>query len=105
VWKAVHVKAVGEEGYIEPRIIESVRRRAQELEKKRKAEEARAAADELEKMSVKAGDETKTREQFQKDLESRENLPKEEPSEILARYSVEQMQILDSYSPTYEFEE
>ena len=33
----VRVKAVGEEGYIEPRIIESARRRAMEQEKKRKA--------------------------------------------------------------------
>ena len=101
----VRVKAVGEEGYIEPRIIESARRRAMEQEKKRKAKEAMEAAKALEEMTVKPGDETKTKEQLQKDLESREKLPKEEPSEVLAKYKISQMQILDSYSPMYEFEE
>lgn len=43
--------------------------------------------------------------QLQKDLESRENLPKEESSEVLAKYKISQMQILDSYSPMYEFED
>ena len=38
-------------------------------------------------------------------MESRENLPKEEMSEILAKYKISQMQILDSYLPMYEFEE
>ena len=53
---------------------------------------------------VQPGDETKTREQLQKDLESRERLPKEESSEVLGKYKISQMQILDSYSPMYEFE-
>ena len=55
-------------------------------------------------MTVKPGDETKTKEQLQKDLESREKLPKEESSEVLANYKIIQMQIVDSYSPMYEFE-
>lgn len=38
-------------------------------------------------------------------MESREKLPKEESSEVLAKYKISQMQILDSYSPMYEFEE
>lgn len=101
----VRVKAVGEEGYIEPRIIESARRRAMEQEKKRKAKEAMEVAKALEEMTIKSGDETKTKEQLHKDLESREKLPKEEPSEVLAKYKISQMQILDSYSPMYEFED
>ena len=101
----VRVKAVGEDGYIEPRIIESARRRAKEQEKKRKAQEAGEAAKAFEEMMVQPGDETKTREQLQKDLESRERLPKEESSEVLGKYKISQMQILDSYSPMYEFED
>ena len=97
----VRVKAVGEDGYIEPRIIESARRRAKEQEKKRKAQAAKAC----EELMVQPGDETKTREQLQKDLESRERLPKEESSEVLGKYKISQMQILDSYSPMYEFED
>ena len=40
---------------------------------------------------------SKTKEQLQKDLESREKLPKEESSEVLTKYKISQMQILDSY--------
>ena len=76
-----------------------------EQEKKRKAKEAMEAAKALEEMTVKPGDETKTKEQLQKDLESREKLPKEETSEVLEKYKISQMQILDSYSPMYEFED
>lgn len=76
-----------------------------EQEKKRKAKEAMEAAKALEEMTVKPGDEPKTKEQLKKDLESREKLPKEEPSEVLANYKISQMQILDSYSPMYEFDE
>lgn len=43
--------------------------------------------------------------QLKRDMESRENLPKEESSEVLAKYKISQMQILDSYSPMYEFED
>ena len=89
----------------EPRIIESARRRAMEQEKKRKAKVAMETAKALEEMTVKSGDETKTKEQLQKDLESREKLPKEESSEVLAKYKISKMQILDSYSPMYEFED
>ncbi len=32
-------------------------------------------------------------------------MPKEESSEVLANYRISQKQILDSYSPMYEFEE
>ena len=80
-------------------------RRAKEQEKKRKAKEAMEAAKALEEMTIKLGDETKTKEQLHKDLESREKLPKEETSEVLAKYKICQMQILDSYSPMYEFED
>ena len=88
------------------RIIESARCRAMEQKKKkRKAKEAFEITKTLEKMAVKPGDEAKTKEQLQKDLESREKLQKEEPSEVLANYKISQMQILDSYSPMYEFED
>lgn len=40
-----------------------------------------------------------------KNMENREKLPREEASEVLAKYKISQMQILDSYSPMYEFEE
>lgn len=92
-------------GNIEPRIIESARRRAMEQEKKRKAKEIMEAAKALEEMMVKPGDETNTNEQLQKDLESREKSPKEETSEVFANYKISQMQILGSYSPMYGFEE
>ena len=59
----------------------------------------------MEQMTVKPGDETKTKEQLKRDMESREKLPKKETSEVLAKYKLSQMQILDSYSPIYEFEE
>lgn len=59
----------------------------------------------LEEMRVKPGDETKIKEQLQKDLESREKLPKEESSEVPAKYKLSQMQILNSYSSMYEFDE
>lgn len=64
-----------------------------------------AYAKALEEMTVKPGDETNTKGQLQKDLESREKLPKEESSEVLAKNKISQMQILDSYSPMYEFED
>ena len=56
-------------------------------------------------MTVKSGDETKIKEQLKIDMKSREQLPKEESSEVLAKYKISQMQILDSYSPMYEFED
>ena len=47
----------------------------------------------------------KTKGQLKREMESREKLLKEESSEVLAKYKISQMQILDSYSPMYEFEE
>lgn len=42
----------------------------------------------LEETRVKPGDETKIKEQLQKDLESRAKLPKEESSEVPAKYKL-----------------
>ena len=102
--EAVRVKAVGEKGYVEPKVVNSARKRALEVEKRKKAQ-ARAAADkELDKMTLKEADETKSKEQLARERAEKENVPRVESSEVLRNYKVSQMQILDSYSPMYEFE-
>ncbi len=61
--------------------------------------------DKLLRVNIDETHETKTKEQLKREMESREKLPKEESSEVLAKYKISQMQILDSYSPMYEFED
>lgn len=102
--EAVRVKPVGEEGYTQPKVVNSARKRALEVEKQKKAMELAAAKKELDKMTLKETDETKSREQLKRELDEREHLPKVESSEVLKDFKVSQMQILDSYSPTYEFD-
>ena len=102
--EAVRVKAVGEEGYIEPKVVNSARKRALEVEKQKKAQAQAVAEKELDKMTLKETDETKTKEQLTREREERANAPKLETSDVLQNFKVSQMQILDSYSPTYEFD-
>lgn len=102
--EAVRVKPVGEEGYIEPKIVNSARKRAWEVEKRKKAQAQAVAAKELDKMTLKEADETKSKEQLARELVEKENVLGIESSEVLQKYKVSQMQILDSYSPTYEFD-
>lgn len=56
-------------------------------------------------MTLKETDETKSKEQLSKNLDERGKVPKMENSDVLQNFKVSQMQILDSYSPTYEFDE
>lgn len=63
--ETVRVKAVGEEGYIKPPVVDSARRCAQEVERKKKAE--------AENADIQISDETKTKEQMAKDLAEKEN--------------------------------
>ena len=42
--------------------------------------------------------------QLAREKAEKENAPGVESSEVLQKYKVSQMQILDSYSPMYEFE-
>ena len=102
--EAVRVKPVGEEGYVEPKMVNSARKRALEVEKQKKAQAQAAAAKELDKMTLKETDETKSKEQLAREMGEKVNMPKVESSEVLQNYKVSQMQILDSYSPMYEFE-
>lgn len=87
-----------------PEIVNSARKRALEVEKQKKAMERAAAEKELDKMTLKETDETKCKEKLKRELDEREHLPKVESSEVLKNFKVSQMQILDSYSPTYEFD-
>lgn len=56
------------------------------------------------KDALKETDETKSKEQLAREMAERENVPKMESSDVLQKFKVNQMQILDSYSPTYEFD-
>lgn len=103
--EAVRVKAVGEDGYVAPAVVDSARKRALEVEKKKKAQMEAAVEKETDKMALKVSDETKSKEQLTRELEERKHLPKVESSEVLRDLNVSQMQILDSFSPTYEFDE
>ena len=62
------------------------------------------AAKELDKMTLQKSDETKSKEQYVRELTERKNVPKLEASDLLQSFKVSQMQILDSFSPTYEFD-
>ena len=56
-------------------------------------------------MTLKETDETKSKEQLAREMAEMENAPGVESSEVLQKYKVSEMQILDSYSPMYEFEQ
>jgi len=98
--EAVRVKAVGEEGYIKPPVVDSARRRAQEVERKKKAEAEKAQ----EKAELQISDETKTKEQMAKDVAEKEYFSAQDQTEKLGKLKMNQMRILDSFSPLYEFE-
>lgn len=102
--EVVRVKPVGEDGYVEPKVVNSARKRALEVEEQKKAQVRAASAKELDKMTLKETDETKSKEQLERERAEKDNMPKVESSEVLQNYKVSQMQILDSYSPTYEFD-
>lgn len=102
--ESVRVKPVGEEGYIEPKVVNSARKRALEIEKQKKAQMQMEATKKLDKMTLQKSDETKSKEQYERELVERNNVPKLETSDVLQKFKVSQMQILDSFSPTYEFD-
>ncbi len=90
----------GEEGYIKPPVVDSARRRAQEVERKKKAEAEKTQ----EKAKLQISDETKTKEQMVKDVAEEENFSAQDQTEKLGKLKVSQMKILDSFDPMYEFE-
>ena len=98
------MKPAGEIGYIEPKVVNSARKRALELEKKRKAEVQEANEKALDEMTLTESDESKSKAEYLKDRRDREKLPTIESPEVLKKYKLSQMSICDSYSPTYEFE-
>ncbi len=102
--EAVRVKPVGEIGYVEPKIVNSARKRALELEKKRKAETKGTNSQSVAELSFAESDETKSKEAYRRDFRDKENLPKIESSEVLRDYKLSQMRIVDTYSSTYEFD-
>jgi len=80
------------------------RKRALEVEKRKKAQARAVAEKELGKMTLKEADETKSKEQLTREMAEKENAARVESSDVLQKYKVSQMQILDSYSPMYEFD-
>ena len=95
------MKAVGEEGYIEPKVVDSARRRAREAEKRRKEKRLEK---ELAGERLKEADETKSKAAFQRDLRARENLPQMDRREGLKGISIEELLLVDDFDPVYEFE-
>ena len=102
--ESVRVKPVGEEGYFEPKVVNSARKRALEVEKQKKTQAQIEVAKELDKITLQKSDETKSKEQYERELDERNNVPKLEASDVLQNFKVSQMQILDSFFPTYEFD-
>lgn len=102
--EAVRVKAVGEDGYITPRVVDSARKRALEVEKKKRALAQAEAARELEKMTLRTADETKSKTAFARDLADRDNPPSLDATEQLRGVKISQLQLVDSFDPGYEFD-
>ena len=99
--KAVRVKPVGEEGYVEPVVVNSARKRALEVEKRKRAQSKAEKA--LEESGLKAADETKSKEQRERELEERAKVLTMESSEVLREFELEEMRIVDGFEPGYEF--
>lgn len=99
--EAVRMKAVGEEGYIKPQVVDSARRRAREAEKRRKEKRLEK---ELAGERLKEADETKSRAALERDLWARENLPQMDRGEGLKGISIEELLLVDDFDPVYEFE-
>ena len=74
------------------------------MEKRKKAQAKAVADKELDKMTLKETDETKSKEQLAREMAEMENAPGVKSLEVLQKYKVSEMQIRDSYSPMYEFE-
>ena len=99
--EAVRVKPVGEEGYVEPVVVNSARKRALEVEKRKRAQAKAEKA--LEESGLKATDETKSKEQRARELEERGKVLTVESSEVLREFELEEMRIVDGFEPGYEF--
>ena len=99
--EAVRVKAVGEAGYIPPIVVDSARRRAREAEKRRRMEQA---GQEPDKGAFGKSDETKQRAETERDWRDRENLPRLDETGKLREVCLDQLQIVDSFDPAYEFD-
>lgn len=101
--EAVRVKAVGEEGYVPPAVVDSARRRAREAEKRRKAGREREKGEPV--ITLGACDETKTRGEFERDMMEREKLTGADGTERLRGVDLDELFIVDSFDPAYEFGE
>ena len=95
------MKPVGEEGYVEPVVVNSARKRALEVEKRKRAQAAAEKA--VEESGLKATDETKSKEQMERELEERAKVLTVESSEVLREFDVDEMRIVDGFEPGYEF--
>lgn len=103
--ESVRVKAPGEEGYILPAVVDSARKRALEVEKKKKVEAQAKAQREMERLVPMEADMTKSKAQYEKDLADQQNKLKIESGEALEKCKLSDLKILDSFDPLYEFEE
>ncbi|MBR4059553.1 MAG: type IV secretory system conjugative DNA transfer family protein [Lachnospiraceae bacterium] len=99
--EAVRVKPVGEEGYVAPVVVNSARKRALEIEKRKRAQAEAEKA--LEESGLKAADETKSKEQRARELEEKAKVLTVESSEVLREFDLEEMRIVDGFEPGYEF--
>ncbi len=96
--EAVRVKAVGEDGYISPVVVDSARRRARERERQRRERQQEPGK------VLRESDETKSRERAGQDARDRASLPGEDDSGKLREAALECLEIVDDFNPAYEFE-
>ena len=91
--EAVRVKVVGDEGYIPPAVVDSARRRAEKSQERGEPVFVPGACDE-----------TKKRAEYERNLMERENLSGADETERLRGVALEELSIVDSFDPAYEFE-
>ena len=71
------------------------------MEKRKRAQAKAEKA--LEESGLKAADETKSKEQRERELEERAKVLTMESSEVLREFDLEEMRIVDAFEPGYEF--
>lgn len=100
----IRIKPPGEEGYTEPQIVDSARRRAQEFEKQKKEEKEKEAMQKAMLANPMESSETKSKDILERQLKEIKDPPKIQSVDVLKSISIEQMKLLDSFSPTMEFD-
>lgn len=74
------------------------------LEKKKRALAQAKASRELEKMTLRTADETKSKAAFACDLADRDNSPRMDATEQFRGVKISQLKLVDSFDPGYEFD-